>query len=191
MSAKLVLATTSIPRKKAFNELEISYEAIESNIKEDFEGRPARPNELVLILSKLKAEAVAKKRPNSIVIGFDSVGYFDGDILEKPKSKQEAYERLQNLSGNSYEFFTGIHLMDGGYTESKVVKTEVLMRELDKREIIKYLKQDENFKRYSLGFDPLNTFGTTFIKEIKGSYNNILKGIPLEEIVGMIQKRVR
>lgn len=185
----LVLATTSIPRKQAFDELEIPYEAVGSDVEEYFEGRPTKPDELVLTLSKLKAEAVAKKRPDSIVIGFDSVAYFNKEILEKPKSRQEAYERLQNFSGNSFEFFTGIHLIDGNYTESEVIKTEIIMRRLDKGEIIKYLKQDKNFKKYALGLDPLNTYGTTFIKKIEGSYNNILKGIPLEKIVVMIKKR--
>ncbi len=159
MGKKLVLATTSIPRKQAFNELQIPYEAVGSNAEENFKGRPTEPKSLVLVLSKLKAEAVAKKRPNSIIIGFDSVGYFNGNILKKPKSKQEAYKRLQCFSGNSYEFLTGIRLIDGNYSESKVVKTKVWMRELNKKEIMKYLNQDSNFKRYAQGFDPLNTFG--------------------------------
>jgi len=189
MIKKLVLATTSIPRKQAFDELSIPYEAVGSYIEEDFQRRPTKPRDLVLCLAKLKAESVAKGYNQGIVIGFDSVAYFQREILEKPKSKQEAYERLQNFSGNSYEFFTGIHLVDNNYTESEVIKTEILMRNLDKEEIIKYLKQDKNFKRYAQGFDPLNTFGTTFIKEIKGSYNNILKGIPLEVIVEMIKRR--
>lgn len=189
MTKRLVLATTSILRKQAFNELEIPYEAVGSEVEERFEGRPKNPSELVLHLARLKAENVSKKRPDSIVIGFDSVVYFQGRILEKPESKQEDYERLQNFSGMSYEFFTGIHLIDESYTESKVVTTKVWFKEIDKKEIMKYLKQDKNFNRYSQGFDPLNTFGASFIRSIEGSYNNILRGIPLEVIVEMIKKR--
>ncbi|MBA7615335.1 7-methyl-GTP pyrophosphatase [subsurface metagenome] len=189
MKKNLVLATTSIPRKQAFDELDIPYEAIGSNIEEDFKGRPTKPRDLVLCLAKLKAQNVAKKRPDSLVIGFDSIGYFNGKILEKPISKQEAFERLMAYSGNFYEFFTGIHLIERNYNESKVVVTKVKVRELDKNEIIKYLRQDGNFGRYSQGFNPLNTFGASFIKEIEGSYNNILRGIPLEIIVDMIKKR--
>jgi septum formation protein len=189
MQKKLVLATTSIPRKQAFDELGIPYETTGSHVDERFKERPTNPKDLVLLLARLKAETVAKKRPDSIVIGFDSVGSFNGQILEKPESKQEAYERLQNFSGNSYKFFTGICLIEKDYCESKLVETNVWMRELDKEEIIKYLKQDENFNRYALGFDPLNTFGASFIKKIEGSYNNILRGIPLELIVEMIKKR--
>ena len=186
---KLVLATTSIPRKKAFDELQIPYEAIGSNIDENFDGRPSTPKELVLCLAKLKAEDVAKSHPKSIVIGFDSGGYLNNEILEKQKKREEAFNRLLAYSGNSYEFFTGIHLIDKDYTESKIVKTKIQVRKLEKEEVIKYLKQDNNFKRYAQGFDPLNTFGASFIKRIEGSYNNILRGIPLEVIVEMIKER--
>lgn len=186
---KLVLATTSIPRREAFDELQIPYKAVGSEVDEYFEGRPKNPEELVLLLSGLKAESVAKKRPDSIVIGFDSVVYFNGKILEKPKSRKEAFKRLQNFSGNSYEFYTGIKLIDGKWEESTISLTRVNVRYLDNSEIKKYLDQDLNYKRYALGFDPLNTYGMTFINRIEGSYNNILRGIPLEKIVEMVKRR--
>jgi len=188
---KLILATTSIPRKQAFNELNIPYEAVGSDVNEYFEGRPDNPRALVLCLAKLKAENVQKKilNPDSIVIGFDSVGYFNNQILEKPKTKEEAFNRLQNYSDNNYEFFTGIHLIDNEYTQSKLVETKVQMRNLSFGEIKKYLHDDPNYRRYALGFDPLNTFGSSLIKSIEGSYNNILRGIPLETIVEMLIER--
>lgn len=198
MKKKLILATTSIPRKEAFDELEIPYDAVGSNIDENFDGRPTDPEELVLCLARLKAEevarslkaeGVARSHLDSIIIGFDSVGYLNNKILEKPKNRKEAFNRLLAYSGNSYEFFTGIHLIDGEYTESKIVKTKVQVRKLDKKEIKKYLNQDPNFLKYSQSFAPMNTFGASFIKRIEGSYNNILRGIPLELIVEMIKKR--
>jgi len=185
----LVLATTSILRKQAFDELGIPYEAVGSDIDERFEGRPTNPRILVLELARLKTKAVAEKYPNSLVIGFDSVAYLQGKILEKPKSKQEVYERLKDFSDNSYEFFTGVCLTDENYTESELVETKAWVRKIDHSEMIKYIKQDKNFKRYAQGFDPWNTFGSSFIQKIEGSYNNILKGIPLEIIVQMIKKR--
>jgi septum formation protein len=185
---KLVFATTSLSRKQAFDELDIPYRAVGSKVEEYFKGRPNTPKELVSTLAKLKTEDVAK-REKGIIIGFDSVVYFKKQILEKPKSYEESYKRIKNFSGKNYEFFTGIHLIDGKYQESTVINTKVQIRELQDKEIKKYLNQDPNFKKFSQGFDPLNTFGATFIKKIEGSYNNVLRGIPLEKIIEMIKRR--
>jgi predicted house-cleaning NTP pyrophosphatase (Maf/HAM1 superfamily) len=48
------------------------------------------------------------------------------------------------------------------------------------------MDQDPNFCKYTLGFDPLRTYGGTFVKEIKGSFNN-LRGIPLEVVIEMLK----
>ena len=192
MSKKIILATTSPSRIKAFDMLGVSFEAIGSEVNEYFEGRSEKPDELVLQLAKLKAEAVADKgRRYATVIGFDSVGYFGGKILEKPKSWREAFDRLMAMSGGCFQFYTGIYAIDipwEGQRKSyaKVVVTNVKMRNFIDPEVVHYLGQDENFKTYALGFDPLETYGSTFIESIKGSYNNVLRGIPLEVIVEMI-----
>jgi septum formation protein len=86
---KIISATGSPYRKKAFECLGLEFVTEKSNIEECFDGRPDNPEELVKHLAKLKAETVAKKYTEGIIIGFDSVGWFDGRVLEKPKSKKE------------------------------------------------------------------------------------------------------
>jgi septum formation protein len=189
MSKKLILATTSPYRKQAFEMLGIPFEAESSKVDEYFDGRPDDPEALVLHLAKLKTEAVAKSHAEaSTVIGFDSVGWFDGKVLEKPQSREEMVERLRAMSGNSYQFFTGIHIIDESRIVSRAVKTDIVMRKLTDSEINWYLDQDSNYKTYAQGYDPLGTYESTFIKEIHGSYNNPLRGIPLEVIVEMLQE---
>jgi len=187
---KIILATGSKYRKQAFQMLGIDFIAEESNVDEYFDGRPSSPDELVLHLSRLKMEAVARKHKNGIIIGFDSVGYFQDQILEKPKSRDEARKRLQKMSGEAHTFLTGIVMRNLGIEKelSNVVKTHVVMRALRDDEIEKYLDQDPHFNTYALGYDPLGHYSATFVKEIKGSYNNLLRGIPLETIVEMINK---
>lgn len=190
MNPKIILATSSPHRKKAFELIGLNYLAEGSNVNEYFNGRPNSPEELTLHLSRLKGEAIAKKYSQGIIIGFDSVGFFKGRILEKPKSKKEAFERLKKLSGNNYNFYTGIYLINTKTNQkiSRGVKTEVQMRNLTNQEIKKYLEEDPTFNTYAQGFNPLGKYSSTFIKQIKGSYNNILRGIPLEMIVEMLQK---
>ncbi len=185
--SKIILATVSPYRREAFKFLGIDFEAEGSEVDESQEERN-NPEELVKNLSKLKAEAVAKKHSDAIVIGMDSVGYFNGQILEKPKSREEAFQRLKSLSGNNHQYYTGIHMVNtvSNKTISKVVKTEVFIRNLSEREINKYLEEDPNFNTHALGYNPLGYYSSTFVKGINGSYNNLTRHIPLEVIVEML-----
>lgn len=185
---KIILATTSPYRQEAFRFLGLDFIAEDSKVDEYFDGRPYDPEELVTCLSKLKAKAVAKKFSDGIVIGFDSIGWFDGSIMEKPKSREEAFNRLKSLSGDNHQFYTGIYMINlsTNQTLSRVVITEASIRELSDLEINKYLDQDPRFNTYALGYDPLRNYSSTFVHKIDGSYNNLLRGIPLEVIIEML-----
>ncbi len=184
---KIILATTSPYRIEAFKFLGINFEAEGSKVDESQVERKD-PAELVKALAKLKAEAVAENHPQALVIGMDSIGYFNGQILEKPKSQQAAFERLKNLSGGKFEFYTGIYMINTSTraTALRIVKSELLLRELSETEINQYLGQDPNYNTYALGFDPLKNISSSFITKLVGSYNNVLRGIPLEVIPEML-----
>ena len=186
---KIILATKSPYRREAFAFLGIDFEAMGSEVDESKIERK-NPEELVKQLSKMKAEAVAKNYPDAIVIGMDSVGYFNGKIIEKPKSREEAFQRLKNLSGNNGQFYTGIHIVNTGLnrTALRVVMTKAYLRVLSDNEINKYLDEDAYYNTYALGFDPLGHLSSSFIQKIDGSYNNILRGIPLEVIPEMLDE---
>ncbi|MFA4998533.1 MAG: Maf family nucleotide pyrophosphatase [Candidatus Paceibacterota bacterium] len=186
---KIILGTTSPYRREAFSFLGIDFEAEGSKVDESQIDRND-PEGLVRQLSKLKAEVVAKNHSEATVIGMDSVGYFNGKILEKPRSKEEAFERLKSLSDNNHQFYTGIHVINtaSNKTVSKIIKTEVFMRKLSDIEINKYLEEDPNYSTYALGYDPLRHSSSSFIERIEGSYNNLLRGIPLEVIPGMLSE---
>lgn len=187
---KLVLATTSPYRRQAFKFLNIEFTAEASEVDEDFKGRPSDPKELVQELARRKAESVGKRHSEGIIVGFDSVGCFDDMILEKPKSREEAFLRLKRLSGNTHMFYTGIHVIniEDGKTLTKVITTKTFIRKLTDDEINKYLDQDPNFNTYALGYDPLEHYSATFVEKIEGSYNNLLRGFPLEAIIPMLKK---
>jgi len=186
---KIILATTSPYRVEVFRYLGLMFEAEGSNIDESRIERD-NPEKLVKTLSKLKSEAVAKNHPDAFVIGMDSVTYFNGQILGKPKSREEAFQRLKALSGNNHQFYTGIYMINPALNKaiSRVVKTEVFMRNLSEKEIDKYLDEDPNFNTYALGYDPVKHISASFIQRIEGSYYNFLGGTPLEVIVEMLKK---
>lgn len=195
---KIILATSSPYRINAFKNLGYEFKSQASNIEEKFANRPKGPVTLVELLSRLKAEDVAKNYNEGLIIGFDSVGYHnhtknhDIEIMEKPQSKEEAFDRLMTLSGKGYNFVTDIHMIRkySGIENPRIlkdsVKTIARLRELDPLEVREYLESTDKYKTYAQGFDPLNRLSSTFIKKIEGSYHNILQGIPLERIKEMI-----
>jgi len=189
---KIILATTSPYRIEAFKFLEIDFTAEGSKVDESQVERN-NPEELVRELSKLKAEAVAKNHKDAIVIGMDSVGYFNGKILEKPKSRDDGFERLKFLSGKSHQFYTGVHIINTSSNKviSRVVKTEIHLRGFSEKEIEIYLNQDKFYNTYALGYDPLGHYSSTFAEKIEGSYNNFLRGIPLEIMPDLITNAIQ
>lgn len=187
---KIILATNSPYRKRAFETLGIDFEVCESNVDEKFNNRPKDPAKLVLELAKRKCEAVAEKYKKGIVIGFDSVGCCGNKILEKPKNVQEAKKRILMMSGKKFVFYTGVYIKDveSGKDIKKVIETEGKMRKVSAKEIDFYHKQDKKGIGYAIGFDVKYNFSSTFIEGIKGSYSNFLDGIPLREIIEMLYK---
>jgi len=187
---KIVLATTSKYRIEIMDLTGIPFEAKASNVNENFENRPDTPEELVKHLSKLKAEAVAKDCSDALVIGFDSVAYFNGKILEKPKSYEEAFERLKSTSGKSHEHYTGISLINTktGNVSQEVVKSIIYLRNISDEEIKRYLDSDEGYKTHAYGYEAINQLSATFIKHIEGDFYSFARGMPIATIIEMIRK---
>ncbi len=186
----LILATASQHRKEIFGKLGIDFIAEASNIDETFEGRPDNPKELVQILARMKAEAVAKNHSDGFIIGFDSVAYFNNHILEKPKSREEAFQRLRNLSGRTYEFYTGVYVKNISTEKSlsRVVTTTVQLRHITDNEISMYLDQDSGFNTHAHGYNPYQFYSMSFPLRIEGSYTNLIAGLPVETILDMLVK---
>lgn len=86
---KIILATTSPYRKEIFGYLGLDFICEGSKVDERFEKRPTNPRELVFLLARMKAETVAKNHKEGIVIGFDSAGWFDGKIMENPRTEMK------------------------------------------------------------------------------------------------------
>ncbi len=188
----IILATKSPYRKLAIEKMGMDCICDGSNVNENIAIRPNDPIELVKFLARIKAENVAQRHDKDIIISFDSIGYFNGQILEKVKSRQEDFERLKQLSGKTHDFYTGIHMInqDNGKTLTDYAHTKIFFRKLTDNEINKALDQnkDELYKKYASGYDIQNTLSASFAERIEGSFHNIMDGLPLEKIVVMLKE---
>lgn len=182
---KLTLASQSPGRKEALEKAGFVFEIIPSDYEEKMDWNLS-PSELVLKLSQGKARDVASKVAEGVVIGADTVGVFDGEIMGKPHTEEKDVEMLMKLSGKYHTMLTGITLIDMETKReiSKVVETKVSFRNLSEEEIKDYAKSGEGLKK--AGGYAYQGAGHKFVERIDGSETNII-GMPVETLTEMLK----
>ncbi len=178
---EIILASASPRRKELLAKIIKNFSVIVSG--EEEKGLDLPPEQLCLALAKQKASAVAKNRLDCVVIGADTIVVYDGKIIGKPISKQENYEILKALSGNSHYVLTGYVVIYKGKIYSGVEKTQVVFRRLTDSEILNYCNTGS-------GLDKAGGYGIQdgdFVAEIIGDYDNVV-GFPTYRIEGILKK---
>lgn len=142
------------------------------------------PRELVIELSKGKAEFVARKHRGEecIVIGSDTFIAFEGKVFGKPKTAQKAREILLKLSGKTHSVLTGLALISSKTLETRLTVNESLVtfREISEKEIEAYIDTGEPLER-AAGY-AIQGRGGIFVEKIEGEYFGIV-GLPLRNLV--------
>ncbi len=181
----IVLASSSPRRQQLLSSLGIYFEVVNSNIKEKDKGDS--PERLVLENARLKVEGVLKKRVKGVIIGADTSVVLDGEIIGKPKNREDALVILKKLMDRWHEVYTGCYIVDtmGNISQEFVVKTEVLMDKFDDEVINKYLDTKEPMDK--AGSYAIQGVGAFLIKEIRGSFTNVI-GLPMNELTKYLLK---
>lgn len=167
-------------------------------IAPDFEILPAEcgenppagieADEVPEFLAVQKALDVSKKRPDSLVIGCDTVVILNGEIMGKPKDLEDAFRMLKALSGRVHTVVSGVCLCYKGKTLSFTQKTAVEFYTLSDEDILNYVRQSNPLDK--AGAYGIQDKGGLFVKEISGDYYNVV-GLPLARLNLEIKKLVR
>ena len=183
---RLILASVSPRRIELLRLTGIDFEVMPSGIEETFR-RGENPREHVLRLSGEKALAVARIHADCWVLGADTIVVIAGDVLGKPGSVAEAKEMLEKLSGREHDVFTGfsIALQGKGLLIREVVESKVLFREIAADEMDWYTGSDEPYDK--AGAYAVQGVAAVFIREIRGSYTNVM-GLPLCEVIDALKR---
>lgn len=176
----IILASTSKTKSDILNIVGIKHtcqKSIELDVKEKDFYKYAEQKAIG------KAKSVKDK---GIIIGLDTITIINDKIVEKPKSIEEARENIVNSSNNTTTVITGYGIINT-YTNEEVsgsTKTDITFRNIPTCDIDYYI-QNEKDAMYASGFI-LETYMSNFIKEIKGSYYNII-GVPVEKIYEVLE----
>ena len=178
---KIILASNSPRRKELLEQIGIEFVIDVANIDETVEEED--PMTAVKLLSYRKAKAVADRHKGSLVLGADTVVFYDGEILGKPADEQEAFDMLCMLSGRKHEVITGVSLLrQTNEGESRVTfaeKTEVWMYPHHRDVIKKYVESGEPMDK--AGAYGIQGRGAVLVERIKGDYNNVV-GLPVARV---------
>jgi len=137
------------------------------------------PQEVCQLNAHRKAFAVAKKIPDALVLGADTLVFLDGEILGKPRDLSEARFMLARLQGRVHQVVTGVSLIHLRRHQERIfaASTDVLFHPLHSAQIRDYTRKVNTLDK--AGAYAIQEYGEMLISEISGSYSNVV-GLPLE-----------
>ena len=173
---KLVLASSSPRRTELLNRAGWPHEVMVAGIDES-----VRPNEkaaaYVERLARSKAEAVAQRLEEGVVLGADTTVVVENQILGQPQDDADARRMLRLLSGKWHDVLTGVAWVRvGGETRVAHEATRVRFAEMSESEIDWYIASGEPVGK--AGAYGIQGKAALFIEEIEGDYFNIM-GLPI------------
>ena len=184
MHPTLLLASNSPRRRDLLREAGFDFEVFAPQVTERFDV-DLTLRELTAFNAMRKAMATARLRPNNVVLAADTLVTIDGQVLGKPKDKNEAVAMLQRLSGRAHEVWTSVfisHLAEAKSTSFHDI-SRVQFRRLSRDGIDNYLARVNPLDK--AGAYAAQGFGSEIIEKIDGSFTNVV-GLPMEKTIAAL-----
>lgn len=181
----LVLASSSPFRKALLERLQLPFTAEAPNIDETpLIDEP--PTQLVQRLAIAKAQALAERYPNHLIIGSDQVALCTGQIFGKPGDTETAVQQLLHCSGRAVTFYTGLTVLNSASGESYTATDpfSVYFRDLNEAQIRRYVEFEQPLN--CAGSFKSEGYGITLFRRMKGDDPNSLVGLPLIRLVELL-----
>jgi len=183
---KLILASGSKQRKDIFDMIGLKYEIVKS--LEEEKSSATEPELYVKELSKIKANSVATQiSEKSIIIAADSIVYMNNKIYEKPKTKEEAFNNMKEMSGKVTYAVTGVTIKD--LYQNKEISfsdtVEVSFKKISEEDIRWYIENDKNIMD-RCGYSVVGK-AAIFLDKVNGDYNT-LYGISPSRVYEKLQE---
>jgi septum formation protein len=179
----VVLASASPRRRELLDLIGISHEVVPANIDETMRVREA-PRRHAERLAREKASVVARRDPDLITIGADTIVVINRKVLGKPADVDQAARMLAMLSGREHTVITAVAVSRGKKLRSAVEEVRVRFRRLREDEIDAYIATGEPMDK--AGAYGIQGYGATIVERIEGDYFAVM-GLPLVRLVGLMR----
>jgi septum formation protein len=185
MQTRIVLASSSVYRRELLTRLRLPFD-IEVPAVDESALTGEVPADTALRLALLKAQTVAARLPEAIVIGSDQVAELDGAALGKPGSHPAALAQLQSMQGRTVTFHTALALVDAGRGRMLVdtVPTRVAFRTLPREALDAYLRVDQPYD--CTGAAKIESLGICLVDAVHSDDPTALVGLPLIRLTSML-----
>ena len=187
MINNIILASKSGVRKKILDQNGINCEIVpahvdEASIKESLLKTKETPKTISKNLAELKANKVSGKKTDKLVLGADSIIDLNGEIISKPKSREDALNILKKLNGQKHQLISSVCIskneaMIWSYTDAATLT----MKQLNLNEIKSYLVKIKDKELYAYGVYQIEADGRSLFSKIEGNEDTIM-GLPVKQI---------
>jgi len=176
----LILASASPRRAELLRQLGLEFRIAPSDAAEILDDQLS-PRELCQLNAHRKARVIAKKIPDALVLGADTLVFLDDEIMGKPTDLAEAQRMLARLQGRTHQVVTGVSLIHLRAYRERIfaVSTDVTFRPLTAGQINDYLSKMNPLDK--AGAYAIQEHGGTIVPEISGSFSNVV-GLPMEKL---------
>ena len=190
---KIILASKSGVRKQILDKYKIDNEVMVSNVDEDeikdsLLAEGADPLIISKNLAEIKSIKVSNKNPDRLVLGADSVVSLNNELINKPKSRKEAFSILKKLNNSIHYLISSVCISKNGamiwnHTDS----SELKMKNIDDSSLSKYLDKINTETLLAYGVYQIEADGLELFEYVKGDRDSIM-GLPIKEIINYIDQ---
>lgn len=187
MPARLILASSSPRRRQLLAEAGYAFEVVPPPASAECGVCSSEtPPQLVARLARQKAASVAQETSAGIVIGCDTVAECCGQILGKPRGREDARQMLTLLSGREHRVYSGLCLWSrpDDVQRMEVDVTRLVMDQLTREQLDEYLASEAwEGKAGAFGYQD----GLDWVHIVEGSESNVV-GLPMELLARMLNE---
>ncbi|MFE4108729.1 Maf family protein [Kosakonia sp. YIM B13611] len=185
--SQIILASTSPYRRALLDKIGLPFECAAPQTDETPHAGES-PRHLVLRLAQEKAQSLAQKYPQHLIIGSDQVCVLDGEITGKPHTEENARQQLMKASGNIVTFYTGLALFNSatGHLQTECEPFDVHFRHLSEQEIDDYVRKERPLN--CAGSFKSEGLGIALFERLEGRDPNTLVGLPLIALCQMLRR---
>ena len=190
---KIILASKSGVRKKILDQFKIESKVIPSNVDEDevknsLLAEGAGPLLISKNLAEIKSIKVSSNNPNQLVLGADSVISLNNQLINKPNSREEAFEILKRLNNSKHYLISSVCISKNGamiwnYSDT----SELKMKNFKEKQLMNYLDKIKTETLLAYGVYQVEAEGLKLFEYIKGDINSIM-GLPIKDIINYINQ---
>ena len=178
---KIILASQSPRRLELMHYLTDTFEVIPSDFPERNVEYLGDPEAYCRKLAYGKAERIAEKHPQDLIIGSDTLVVIDGDILNKPKNRAEARQMIHRMQGTDHQVITAFALLSSSQDIKVVdhVSTKVWFAAMTDDEIERYLDQGDYMGK--AGAYAIQGAAAKYVECVEGDYYTVV-GLPVARL---------